>query len=641
MKIILLLMLSVTFSGYTQFAPEFSHYKEKYKDANKVVLNRDVSIRMDIKNEDLEIIQDNIEETLYMTDGANMAARETLNFSYFFELLDIEAYTSVFGDNRFKDYKVDAFTEKDNLDNSFYDDSKSLVFLYPNLKKGAKTYLKYSEKIKNPRFLGAFFLGDLFPIDNSKFSILADKDINLVFREFNTEGLEVKFKKEEKWGDILYTWEIKGVNKFKIEDQSSNFRNVVPHIIPIITSYKIDDREISLSGKVDHLYQWYYSLVKDINKEVPNPELVNLVEDLTRDKKNELEKVRAIYYWAQENIKYIAYEYALGGFIPREANLVYDRKYGDCKDNSSILKEMLEIAGIDGRLTWIGTRSIPYKYDEVATPMVDNHMILSYRAPNGKLYFLDATGRYNPLEYPSSFIQGKEALIEDGKDNFILEEVPIVPANLNVVKDRTYIMIQGNDLKGNTTTEITGYGKMDYSSYLEEMDTESKMKEFYNYRFEKGNNKFLIDSLNETNRNDYDKPLRIDYSFMVRDYVKNFGDEIYLNMNLNREITSFKISKERKADVEYEYTKTYDFRNSLKIPEGYEIEYLPENFEVSNDFFAASINYEVEDDQLIYEFSGILDFILLSPQQQLELNGLLEEVEEAFKEVVILTKTNS
>lgn len=640
-KLVALLLLVLAFPVYSQFSPEFHTYEEKYEDAHKVVLNRDVNIRISIKDDDLEIVQDNIEETLYMTDGANMAAREDLNFSYFIELMDIEAYTTIFDDNRSKDFEVDSFIQKDNLDNSFYDDSKSLIFHYPNLKKGAKTYLRYSEKIKNPRFLGAFFLGDFFPIVNSKFNIIADKDINLDFKEFNTQDLDIKFTKEEKWGNYYYTWEIKEVEKFKIEEQSSNFRNVVPHILPIITSYKGKNKEVNLSGKVDHLYQWYHSLVKDLNNEEPNEELKQLVGQLTQGKENELEKVRAIYYWAQENIKYIAYEYALGGFVPRAANLVFDRKYGDCKDNSSILKEMLEIAGIDGRLTWIGTRSIPYKYDDVPTPVVDNHMILSYKARDGQVYYLDATGRFNPLEYPSSFIQGKEALIENGADAYILEKVPVVPASKNVIKDVSTLEINDKNITGISSAEITGYGKMDYTSILEELETESKIKDFYNHMFLKGNNKFLIDSLAEKNREDYDKSLQIDYSFTIRDYVQNIGEEIYLNLNLNREITGLKITKERKADVEYEYTKTYDITNNLKIPEGYVVEYLPENFEVSSDFFSAHITYTSQDDQIVYHFKGILDFILLTPEQQLELNNILEEVEEAFKEVVILKQINS
>ena len=185
------------------------------------------------------------------------------------------------------------------------------------------------------------------------------------------------------------------------------------------------------------MYNWYYSLVENVNVEPANAELVQLVNEITADKKTELEKVKAIYYWAQQNIKYIAFEYALGGFIPRESNEVFRKKYGDCKDNSSILYRMLEIAGIKGNLTWIGTRSIPYTYKEVPTPIVDNHMILSYEN-NGKTYYLDATGRYIKFGIPTSFIQGKEALVSYGKD-FKIKKVPVIEAKENAIIDTTFL----------------------------------------------------------------------------------------------------------------------------------------------------------------------------------------------------------
>ena len=115
---------------------------------------------------------------------------------------------------------------------------------------------------------------------------------------------------------------------------------------------------------------------------------------------------------------------------PEKPTRVFVKKYGDCKDNSSILFKMLEIAGIQGNLTWIGTREIPYAYSEMPTPLADNHMILSYEF-EGRTYYLDATGRNKPIELPTSFIQGKEALVGNGRDNYKIKQVPVVEAEKN------------------------------------------------------------------------------------------------------------------------------------------------------------------------------------------------------------------
>ena len=299
---------------------------------------------------------------------------------------------------------------------------------------------------------------------------------------------------------------------------------------------------------------------------------------------------------------------------------------------------MLKIAGIKGNLTWIGTRSIPYSYREVPTPISDNHMILSY-SNQGETYFLDATGRYMPLGLPSSFIQGKEALISDGPDKFRIETVPVIPAEENGIAEVTQLELKGDDLTGKSAAKVSGYTKTDLFQYLETLDTPVKKEEFYNSFFQKGNNKFLIGDFGEQNTFAYDEDFGFNYDFRISDYAKELGDEIYVNLNLNREVAGYKLKKDRKTNVEVEYKKHYDFIDSLKVPEGFEVSYLPENFQVSSELFSASITYEEKPGEIVYRHQLSLNFLNLDLQQQKEFNKLIEKVEKAYKEIIVLKKT--
>jgi hypothetical protein len=388
---------------------------------------------------------------------------------------------------------------------------------------------------------------------------------------------------------------------------------------------------------VGDLYSWYYSLTKDLNQQEPTSELKKLVTTLTKDKTSDLEKVKAIYYWVQKNIKYIAFEYELGGFIPRSANKVYANKYGDCKDNSSILKQMLDIAGLKGQLTWIGTRDIPYTYEEMPTPMADNHMILSYEN-NNKTYYLDATGRYLPIDYPSSFIQGKEALVGYGESNFKVKKVPIMPPDKNLFKDSTHIQLTEESLKGETFVSANGYHKNILFQYLESTKNENEVKEMYKSVMEKGNNKFLITDYTNTNTFDYEKDFQINYNFYIEDYAKYLGSEIYFNMNLNKYLYYLKPKKDRKNGMEYDFKHEVDYTNVLTIPEGYQIDYIPENAIQKNDLLSASITYQQENNQVIYRHTVQLNSIELNLQQQQEVISLIEEMEKAYNEIIVLKK---
>ena len=634
----IIFILSSFFLAHAQHSEEFNALKVKYPESSFIRLVDEINISITLKNDELEIKQHYIEEDLYLDESATYNSKRALDFSAFFELESVEATSFRYTNGKYKSFKVEDFVEKDEMGESFHDDTKSLNFIYSNLDEGGKTKLEYTEIVKNPRFLSPLYFGNFYPIKNKKVTLVADKEINFRFKEFNTEGYSIAFKKEEKRNSNIYTWEIKDVDEIKYESSVPTYKKVLPHIVPIITSYKNKNNEVKVLNDVADLYNWYYSMVKDINQQPTDTALVSLVNDITKDSKTDLEKVRAIYYWTQQNIKYIAFEYALGGFIPREANDVFNKKYGDCKDNSSILFEMLKIAGLKGNLTWIGTRKIPYTYTELPTPMVDNHMILSYTEGN-KTYFLDATGRYLALEMPSSFIQGKEALIGDGEGKFRIETVPVMSPQTNSYKESSRLSIKDNQLIGKGETTLSGYYKIDFYNQLESKNSEKELKTYYTVKLRKGSNKFLIDNFQETNKYSYDDDFKINYEFNISDYSQQLGDEIYVNLNLNRDISYYKTEDDRENEVEVKYKSDYIFENTLEVPENYSVDYLPENYELNNDYFKCKISYKQENNTIIYTHQLTMDYLTLTPEDQKVVNDAIKKVEKQYKETVVFKKS--
>lgn len=635
----LFILFGIFFFAHAQHSEEFNALKIKYPESSFVRLVDEVKISVKLKNDALEVKQYFLEENLYLDESATYGSKKALDFSAFFELEYVEATSYQYKDGKYKAHKVEDFIEKDELDNSFHDDTKSLNFIYPNLAEGGKTKLEYTEIVKNPRFLSPIYFGNFYPIKSKKVTLVSDDEISFRFQEFNTEGYNIKFSKEAKRGSNIYTWEISDVDEIKYESGVPTYKKVLPHIVPIITSYKIKDREIKVLEDVSDLYNWYYSMVKDVNQQPTDNALITLVNDITKGCRTNLEKVRVIYYWTQQNIKYIDFEYALGGFIPREANDVFNKKYGDCKDNSSILFEMLKVANLKGNLTWIGTRSIPYSYTELPTPMVDNHMILSYKE-GGKTYFLDATGRYLPLEIPSSFIQGKEALIGDGEGKFNIETVPVMPPKTNSYIEKSELSLKNNQLIGNGKTSLSGYYKVDYFNQLESKNSDKELKDYYTRKLQKGSNKFLVENFEEINKYSYDEDFKVNFQFNINDYAKQLGDEIYVNLNLNREISYFRSEDDRKNEIEAKYKSYYLFENTLKVPEGYSIDYLPENFELNNDYFKCIISYKKEGRKVIYIHKLTMDFLTLSAQEQKLVNAAIKKVEKQYKETIVLKEIN-
>ncbi len=625
------------FQGYSQsFSKLYKTYKAKYPEAHQVILEKSTHVTIDIENDSLKIYQENFEDILLLNPSASFDVKESISTSSFYGLSSFEAATLVYEKGKYREVKVEKFTEKENSGSNFYDDTKILSFKYPNLEQGARKTLKYKEEIKNPRFINSEFFASNHPIVKQAYSIEASKDVLLKFKEFNLKSVQLEYSKKSSKGKNIYRWLAEDIEAMKLEGGTPDLRYFIPHLIPIIESYTVNNKETTLTKSTKDLYNWYYSLVKDVNTKDTDTELINLVQQLIEGKKSNLEKVKTIYYWVQENIKYIAFEYALGGFIPREANDIFNKKYGDCKDNSSILFEMLKIAGLEGNLTWIGTRDVPYSYHELPTPAVDNHMILSY-TEKGTTYYLDATGRYLPIDFPSNFIQGKEALIGKGEGSFEVKKVPIVSELRNTIVDSAYFKLNANyDLEGSGKLSLNGYPKIDLFFHQEQLTSKEQRTDYYKGNLQKGNNNFIVKDFKEHNSFSYDKPFILDYNFVLEKYVQHFENEVYVNLNLNTELLNFKSSKERKFDREFEYKARLSYINTLEIPENMIIDYIPEEFSIHTDLIDIDINYLQGENTLTHKLNISQKFILITPEQQNKINKIVDQVQQQFKEVIVL-----
>jgi len=193
----------------------------------------------------------------------------------------------------------------------------------------------------------------------------------------------------------IYVFNQKNVKAVSLYSNEPGPPKHIPHLIPIARSYKKDGRRTKLLEETGDLYKWYAGLVKKIGNNTTD--LKPLVAKITKDAESDLDKIKSIYYWVQDNIRYLAYEYGIMGFKPEACQDVLENRYGDCKGMANLTKEMLLIAGLDARLTWLGTNDIPYDYS-MPSLIVDNHMICAVKHDD-KMIFLDATEKY---KYPSN-----------------------------------------------------------------------------------------------------------------------------------------------------------------------------------------------------------------------------------------------
>ncbi len=632
-----LLLVSCT-STFAQRSSNLTQYLNLYPDDNAIFLSRKEHATIRIESGQLKIFSDKSEDMLLLNEKANIFNEKSIYYSTFEEISNIQAMTRVPSGKGYKDVKVEnIITKTDMSAGTFYDDYKAKTYVYPDLQAGARLVLSYRETLKEPRFFGNFFFGAYIPSEYSEFSVTFPPEVKIKYKLYGCEDGDVMFTKTESKKGNTYTWSANFPKKHRSETDAPNVRYYAPHLIVYIDEYTINGKTQKLLSDVGELYKWYRELVKDVNKN-NDEHLKTLVDSITSGARTETEKVKRIYYWVQDNIKYIAFEDGLGGFVPREASAICDKRYGDCKDMSSILSKMLTLADVkNARIAWIGTRHIPYTYEDVPSPLCDNHMIATWN-DNGNYYFLDATGKNTPLGMYTSMIQGKEALIYKGESGYDIVKVPEVPKEKNVSSDTVFIHMNNDRIAGTGLYDVTGFQKIDLCYNMQGLSEDEKLK-FLRKFLQKGSNKFQLDSISCSNLQEKENDLKIRYNFSISDYARLNGNETYCNMNLDKSLFNDYLKPEdRKIDREIDYKSIDKNTTVMEIPDGYAADYIPKNASYSSPKFGFDMKYTLRGNKIYCDKSVYIDALLIKTTDFPEWNKMISALSSAYKETVILKK---
>ncbi len=578
----------------------------------------------------------------FLKDNASDYADRSIHYYYFTGISDIHAVSFIPTEKKGK-YNQEFVTKitENNTSSSgvFYGSTKRKAFVYPKAQKNGAGFLQYRETYNDPHFIGSYYFSTYVPIEYSQYSVSFPSEVKIEYTLFNTEKYKIDFKSEVKKGITTYTWTTRDIPSNDAYSNSPALSYYAPHVVVRIAEVKHKNGEVEkLLPDVKGLYDYYYGFVENVNQE-ENVELKKLVDSLVKNVPNRDEKARTIFNWVQNNVKYIAFEDGMGGFIPREAAMVCQKRYGDCKDMASIITEMLQYAGIEGSLTWVGSRDIPYTYEEMPTPAADNHMISSYRNDKGEVVFLDAVGYYTPYGFPTAFIQGKEALRCQGKGVCEVVTVPVIPKERNARKDSLQLQIEGDVLVGTGMIDSRGYDKIDFVNNMLN-DNEEKRKEKLKATLDKGNNKIDYGHAKFYGLENRDTNLSIAYDFKLPDYLKVSGDDIFINMNLEKELrgSQLDIKKRKGIPLDNEYKYQEEDINVLSVPKGYRVDYVPSNVEYQNDYFGFNISYKNEGEKVTMTKKHYINYLILKEDQFVNFNNMIKELNKAYSEVVVLQK---
>lgn len=447
-------------------------------------------------------------------------------------------------------------------------------------------------------YFNTIYFSERFLTASKEITVKIPRWMNVSLKEMNFKGQSIvrtAVYNEKEDCDII-TYKCLNLNAVETENYSPGHSYLYPHLLALANSENKSASSIYFNTTRDQ-YNWYRGLISNLNVQ-EDAAIAEQAKSIVKDKTSEIEKIKAVYYWVQENIRYIAFEDGIAGFKPDEAKEVLRKKYGDCKGMANLTKNMLKAVGFDARLCWLGTNHIAYNYNTPSLA-VDNHMICAVII-NGKIYYLDTTETFLGFGEYAERIQARQILIENGQD-FILTDIPATTVDMNgdIVKKK--LSIEGKNLIGTVTHFWKGEEKENLLNNLNSNKKDKLENNFHNI-LSNDNQNYEIKNLTYSPLNQYDTDVTASYNLNFKNSVDVFDKSYYVSLDNEKEYENFVVdTTKRSHDLWLPFKVNITKEVELVIPENYIVSNKPDNLNIKNENYLFSINYDIIGNKIIYK----------------------------------------
>jgi hypothetical protein len=200
---------------------------------------------------------------------------------------------------------------------------------------------------------------------------------------------------------------------------------------------------------------WYLGVIA--GKLKADDRIAATANGIVNERMSQKEKMFAIARYCQSNIRYEQVYLDGGEMIPNEAALIFQHRYGDCKDYSALMVVLARVAGLqpDLVLCWRGNG---HAFCDALPVNQFNHMIVHWRSEENDFWF-DGT---NPPEAigvaTDDMINGRALILEPGASRL----ATIGESTDNLLSVTGTFHVGGDDLAGTATIRLQGQYAIDF-----------------------------------------------------------------------------------------------------------------------------------------------------------------------------------
>ncbi|UJH92786.1 DUF3857 domain-containing protein [Antarcticibacterium sp. 1MA-6-2] len=280
--------------------------------------------------------------------------------------------------NKMQPASLQVVQREAGMDNYLYDGRLTIIANLTDVRVGDIINYSYTISGSNPVYEGnyqrIFYFQDVFPMNRINFSVTVPNDQNLEYKllrgaknpHISTIGNRTK-----------YSWEKEKISAIEYEDNTPAWFDAAPAVE--ITQYR-NWKEV-----VDK-FEKHYRIDKNARTALSKKAYPYLnIEN------GETGNITQTIKFVQDEIRYLGFENGMNSHKPSYPLEVFNRRYGDCKDKSFLLSELLQAQGITAHPMLVNSSTGRDLENSLPSPNVFDHCIVQIQLENNKLVYIDPT----------------------------------------------------------------------------------------------------------------------------------------------------------------------------------------------------------------------------------------------------------
>ncbi|WP_424002183.1 transglutaminase domain-containing protein [Maribacter sp. IgM3_T14_3] len=436
-------------------------------------------------------------------------------------------------------------------------------------------------------------------------------------------------------GDLVYfetDYNITAINipAFKEEQYTDNIENYRSAIVFELESTKFPSEGYRMYsqtwGDVANVIYKYDDFGGELSKNKVFRKEIDVLISKYADK---AELAASIYNFVKEKIVWDGY-YGYGCDNGFEKTL--EEQKGNVADINLMLTAMLRYAGFEANPVLVSTK----KHGIPLFPTTNGfNYVIAAIENNGDYILLDATNNMLTVnELPNRAINWYGRLVREDGSSVSIDLSPKKSSSKTIFMN---VKLQEDGLvNGNMRTSLTdnlAYVYRDANSIKNIEEIKDEKSELLTYT--------EILNLEVKNLNVPGLPMVETISFENENGLERIGEKIYVDPMLFLAIKEnpFKMEK-REYPIDFVFPRTEKINISLKIPEGYKVEYLPENLAIGLPEGRGIYNFIMKENGNIIQLvsSYEIKYAMFSPNYYTAVKEFYNQIVQKQSEKIILTK---